>query len=161
MSSKEGRKVLIIQNDDNLCLDLNAFSSRQELSVFHSTNLYETVRILAKNPLAPSLITGSFKSLCIEGLCFFDLLDSKPDWKCCCLIVNPLPIHPRLLSLLGRGRLSLKQTKEEVTEYISEFLTGNIRENSSAESVQSPGQLKVDREEFLLSPEEIQALLSA
>jgi len=161
MSSKKGSKVLVILNDDKFCLNADSFITKQEISLYSSATLYETVRILTENSPSDSLIAGSFKSLCTEGFHFFTLLNSSPSWKCCCLAAGPLPIHPLLLSLIGRHQLALKQTKEEVMGYISEFLTCDIGTNSLTEPLQPPGCLKDDSGEILLSPEELQALLSA
>jgi len=92
---------------------------------------------------------------------FFHILRSSPAWQCCCLTLAHLPVNPLLLSLIGRNQLALKQTKQEVAEYISEFLISDFGVNSTTEPFQSAGRRNTGGEEFLLSPEELQALLSA
>lgn len=159
MSSHEGRKILIVQNEAEFRLHFDHLVDSDRLSLFYTHNLYQTVKVLAGCQADSVLIAATLRSLCIENFDFFRLFNSHESWRCCCLVRDAVPFPPLLYPLIGRNRLLLMQTKQQVFEYTAEFLRGDWNETLPSGSVSSSRQSKVDAKESLLSPEELQALL--
>lgn len=161
MSSGSGSKILILQNDDNFCLDVDHWTHSNHFTVHHTAHVYQTVRALTNCQASQVLVAGTFKALSVEKLNFFRILNSHADWRCCCLIHDAqVPVHAVFQPLISRHRLLFMQTKPAIVEYITAFLDSELEMSQVPCSAGDLSNRKVQGDEFLLTPEELQALLS-
>ena len=160
MTLNDVGKVLVFQEDETLYFDNTRLNFSSHISIFLTKNIYHTVQLLAQYRNRPLLVAGRLVTFCTEQLDFFRILHSQSCWNCCCLNPEATILYPAFQDLIKKDRLVFALNKDVFFRQIEFYFLKQTFDNATS-ALSSIRETKIHQEEYSLSYEEIQALLSA